>query len=803
MTTIGKLSFEIDGDNKKLNNKINESENKTKGLGKSFVNTGNIIKTVFASAAVIGIARVGKSLIKAASDAEETNNKFRVTFRGLEDSARQAADVLTSSYGFANQEAEKLLSNTGDLLTGFGFQRDAALDLSLNVQKLARDLGSFNNVSTDRASESLTKALLGEVESLKSLGIVIQQGTKDYRDRLAAIVADTGATELQAKAQLNYQIALEQSGNALGDFFRSSESFANAQKTLDERTKDLREELGKNLLPIATKFTILLGESIIPFVIRAAESFGEFGTGTKLLIVGFTALVPAFLAVSAALPALIAGFATLKILLTGPVGIVAAIAALGIGAAILGGKIGQSGKEAKAAEKEFKTFDERVKELSSTIDNFPDLKLLNLLGDDDKNRIVSLGEEVNETAAEIEELKKKEEELTRVRDEAQTKLEKANFFNRTARQIALEDSQAELNNTIELRQALEKLNASSQKAIPIALANSNAKAKETQNEAELKRQRDEVTAINKELADSLALIALREKVLGDEYDSTGDKLSANNDAIERFLELQVGITGEPVKEFDAALDSALNSAQALNAELAQMTDKEKIQAGLAEWQGALSNVSSAFGALGQATQAFGQKRISEINSVYDAERQKIEESVENEDERKEQLAELDAEYKKKLAREEYELAKKSWNLQVAQGIASVASAILGVFRDQPGGAATRIISGAAIGFAAGAQLAALKAAKPEKPPGLATGGISMPTQGGVPVVTAENGAPELSLNGGAEGRGLLNQFGEAVANAGGGGKAIINFILDGIVTQSNIYDLTKNREIFISAGAVL
>jgi hypothetical protein len=41
--------------------------------------------------------------------------------------------------------------------------------------KLAIDVASFNNVSDDQAINAFTKALTGEREALKSLGIVISE----------------------------------------------------------------------------------------------------------------------------------------------------------------------------------------------------------------------------------------------------------------------------------------------------------------------------------------------------------------------------------------------------------------------------------------------------------------------------------------------------------------------------------------------------------------------------------------------------------------------------------------------------
>ena len=70
-----------------------------------------------------------------------------------------------------------MLGSTGDLLTGMGATAETALDLSTKTQRLAVDLASFSNYQggAKGASEALTKAMLGERESVKALGIVISE----------------------------------------------------------------------------------------------------------------------------------------------------------------------------------------------------------------------------------------------------------------------------------------------------------------------------------------------------------------------------------------------------------------------------------------------------------------------------------------------------------------------------------------------------------------------------------------------------------------------------------------------------
>ena len=193
---------------------------------------------------VAGAAAISFSLIKSASDAEETANKFNSVFSGMEKTANDTAKELAKSYGLSQRESQKLLGNTGDLLTGFDFTKKSALNLSKQVQELAGDLASFQNVDVKTASESITKALLGETESMKSLGVVVRQNTQQFRDSVKAQMIQTGATEQQAKAMVIFKQITNQSKNAIGDYAKTSKMFANQLKLTGKIWDDLKVSAG-------------------------------------------------------------------------------------------------------------------------------------------------------------------------------------------------------------------------------------------------------------------------------------------------------------------------------------------------------------------------------------------------------------------------------------------------------------------------------------------------------------------------------------------------------------------------------
>jgi|GEM_PF-1243977 len=256
---IGKLIYKITGDTAQLNKSVDTSDKKVKGLGKTLSNLGKLIKGAAITGVIIAagktVANFAKTITLSASDAEETGNKFAVVFKDIKSEADAVAENLRKNYGLSSTASKTLISDTGDLLTGFGFTQESALGLSEQVNKLAVDLASFTNFSGGAAgaSQALTKALLGERESVKSLGISILE--TDVKAKVLELTQRglTFATERQAKAFATLEIATEQSKNAIGDFERSSDSFANQQRIAEAATEDLKEALGVGLLPLATQ----------------------------------------------------------------------------------------------------------------------------------------------------------------------------------------------------------------------------------------------------------------------------------------------------------------------------------------------------------------------------------------------------------------------------------------------------------------------------------------------------------------------------------------------------------------------
>lgn len=202
----------------------------------------------------------------AARDAIEIQNKFDEVFISIKKGANRMAVSFANSFGLAQSSAKEFLSSTGDILVGFGFTEKAAFDMSLQVNELAQDLASFANLEggAEQAANALTKALVGETESAKALGIVIRQDNKEFKNNVAAIMQAQGVSLIQAKSIEILRIAYEQSGKAVGDFARTQHQLANAERILSERIKEITEKVGAGLIPIFTGMVGVLNLLLTP-----------------------------------------------------------------------------------------------------------------------------------------------------------------------------------------------------------------------------------------------------------------------------------------------------------------------------------------------------------------------------------------------------------------------------------------------------------------------------------------------------------------------------------------------------------
>lgn len=238
-----KIEFRVLGDVKDIEQKLGSVGTKFTKLGKQM--------TTFVS---LPLALVSGGLIKAASDAEETQNKFDVVFREINKSANKWATEFGRDVGRSSSEIKRFSSGLGDVLKPLGFTTEEAFKLSAGMTQLALDVASFNNRQDADVIRAFTSALTGERESLKTLGIVINEADVKQEAMRLGLVRVGEELSKTAKAQATYSLLLKNTEDAQGDLARTQDSFANQLKRFQAEVTNLSEAFGNLLLPAATEF---------------------------------------------------------------------------------------------------------------------------------------------------------------------------------------------------------------------------------------------------------------------------------------------------------------------------------------------------------------------------------------------------------------------------------------------------------------------------------------------------------------------------------------------------------------------
>ena len=246
---LGVDSRDVKGARKELDgmqSAAQKAETATMGLGKA-------LAAIAASAALYKITQGLTDAVNRASDLQEAMSKFDTVFSYHADQARDWSRTLTESYAMSKRESVEYLGSIQDLLVPMGMASEEAAKLSFEVVKLAADLGSFNNQLTSKVIDDYQSALVGNYETMKKYGVVLNATVVQQRALDMGLAKTASQLTASDKAFAAHKIIVEGSSAAIGDMIRTSGGYANTTKDLDARWEDFAATLGGKFLDSATR----------------------------------------------------------------------------------------------------------------------------------------------------------------------------------------------------------------------------------------------------------------------------------------------------------------------------------------------------------------------------------------------------------------------------------------------------------------------------------------------------------------------------------------------------------------------
>jgi hypothetical protein len=246
------MKLNLLADVSKFSTGINTADKEAKGLSGKMEKYGKRMAKAFALAAAAAGAmavKIGLEGVQAASDLNEEISKTEVIFGDVAGEIKAFATTADRALGLTQKEALSAASTFATFGKAAGLSGKELSTFSRGATTLASDLASFYNTNADEAITAIGAALRGESEPIRKYGVLLNDATLKAKAMEMGLYDGKGALDLQAKSLAAYQVILDQTKDAQGDFSRTSEGLAAQQKILRAQMENLKTSMGESLLP--------------------------------------------------------------------------------------------------------------------------------------------------------------------------------------------------------------------------------------------------------------------------------------------------------------------------------------------------------------------------------------------------------------------------------------------------------------------------------------------------------------------------------------------------------------------------
>jgi hypothetical protein len=246
--------------------------------------TGALVKGLAKAGAVAGVAGaiIGRSLIKSASDLQESVSKINAVFGNSSRTVIAWSETTAKALGVSQRQALEAAGTYGNLFQAFGMSAPQAQEMSMSLVELAADMASFNNVPIEDALLALRSGLSGEAEPLKRFGVAINDARLKQEALNMGLYNGKGVLSVASKSQAAYALILKDTALQQGDVARTSDGVAFKMKSFSAQVADVQSQIGTALIPIFSSLMSFMNDRVLPVFVEFADVLGKEGLGASL-----------------------------------------------------------------------------------------------------------------------------------------------------------------------------------------------------------------------------------------------------------------------------------------------------------------------------------------------------------------------------------------------------------------------------------------------------------------------------------------------------------------------------------------
>lgn len=300
----GRVEFEISGDGRKITATVEDVTKCIRKAGKEWdqsvkESTGNM-ESAFTKALDINrvkdwALKAGKAMLdfgvqclQAASDLAEVQNVVDVTFGDGASEIERWAKKAQSQFGLTETQAKRFTSTIGAMMKSAGLAGPEIVGMSENLAGLAADMASFYNMDFETAFNKIRSGISGETEPLKQLGINMSVANLEAYALTQGVTKAFDKMSQGEQTMLRYQYLMQATADAQGDFARTADGYANAQRRVQTALESIKASIGTafydSIAGATSQFATFLETISKPKPTTAMDEFAKIDLDTAAKI---------------------------------------------------------------------------------------------------------------------------------------------------------------------------------------------------------------------------------------------------------------------------------------------------------------------------------------------------------------------------------------------------------------------------------------------------------------------------------------------------------------------------------------
>lgn len=300
MATIANLNVKLNLDDSGFSRGLQNTRDKLDSWGSSLRSAG----TKMTAAVTTPIVGAGLVLTKWASDLEQTHGATEQLWGENADAIFTWAEGADRAMGMTENSALQNANRFNAMFKQMDAGNDTIMDMSKEFTQLSADLSAMWGGSPDEAADRLTSALRGNYEGLDQYNINLTEAMVNTEAMKIAVADGRDEISEADKVQARYNLIMEQSGDAQGQFARETDTTAGKMAIATARAKNAATAFGKLLLPYVNKlldgFSTMVGwleklddkqRAWVIGIAAAAAAIGPLLLVIGMLLPGLSALL--------------------------------------------------------------------------------------------------------------------------------------------------------------------------------------------------------------------------------------------------------------------------------------------------------------------------------------------------------------------------------------------------------------------------------------------------------------------------------------------------------------------------------